>query len=182
MPENEPNEIAPVDLSSLAGEHAAARGLEDKVADALIAKGLIRPRGRNTRALWWQAIAATVLLVLGFAVGRVWHPVVPKPQTTFVLLLREQGNWRPATTADEERRRVDEYRAWARQLRGEGRIVDGLELLPGARALGDGSVSDTGIAGFFTFSARTLDEALAVARTCPHLRYGGQVEVREGAG
>ena len=33
-------------------------------------------------------------------------------------------------------------------------------------------------AGFFVIAARDEREALAIARTCPHLRYGGTVSVR----
>ena len=33
-------------------------------------------------------------------------------------------------------------------------------------------------AGFFIIAARTDEEALAIARSCPHLRYGGTVALR----
>jgi len=168
------------DLSSLARELVPPPNLERKVIHALVAKNLIRP---GTQRMWWAgAAAALILLAAGFTLGRIWQPGSPKAQPTFVILLREQGNWRSATTPEEERSRVDEYRAWASQLRAQGRTVHGLELLPDSRALGDGTISNTGIAGFFTFTAATLDEAVTIARTCPHLRYGGQVEVREAAG
>jgi hypothetical protein len=35
------------------------------------------------------------------------------------------------------------------------------------------------MSGFFLIRANDRDEALAVARTHPHLRYGGSIEVRE---
>jgi hypothetical protein len=33
--------------------------------------------------------------------------------------------------------------------------------------------------GFFLVQARTLDEAEQIARTCPHLRHGGTIALRE---
>jgi hypothetical protein len=34
------------------------------------------------------------------------------------------------------------------------------------------------VAGLFIVRASDLERAAAIARTCPHMRYGGQIEVR----
>jgi hypothetical protein len=75
---------------------------------------------------------------------------------------------------------VDEYRRWALSLREAGRVVSGERLDDDVRIV---QTSSTGgpperVRGFFLISATSLDEAEAVARTCPHYRRGGSVVVR----
>jgi hypothetical protein len=111
----------------------------------------------------------------------------PAPATGRLYLLLLYTTPRPgAPPAPPERVRtiVGEYRAWARALEGEGRLVQAEKLaddagrsLPagGAPAGAGGEV----LGGFFLIRAADYEEAAALARTHPHLRYGGRVEIRE---
>jgi hypothetical protein len=180
MNEDEAPEIEPVDLKLLKRELPPPGNLEERTVAALKERHVLRPAIKRSNARWWQAIAAAIVIFAGgFGLGHRWHPDSTKGQPTFVLLLREEGNVRKAATLGEEQKRVNEYVSWARQLRAGGRFVDGTKLRDGRHDLGAGASAGTGIIGFFAFSARNLDEAMAIARTCPHLRYGGQIEVRE---
>ena len=78
--------------------------------------------------------------------------------------------------------RVEEYRNWARGVRASGREIAGEKLEPEARFVEPGPSEGAGagwpLGGYFVITARDLDAAVGVARSCPHLRHGGRVEVR----
>ncbi len=132
--------------------------LEERVVRALRDRGLIRARRRS----WLQAAAAVVLLVLGFAAGR-WEP--PPSARSFALVLYDS----PATSGASH---VEEYIAWSRN----DFVLGGHELGSEQRVLG---TPTRGVGGFFIIAADSLERATEIARTCPHVRYGGTIEVRE---
>jgi hypothetical protein len=39
-------------------------------------------------------------------------------------------------------------------------------------------LSRVGVSGYFVIEAETWEQAAALARTCPHLRYGGRIVLR----
>ena len=112
---------------------------------------------------------------------------VPQAQPTYALLLRPGPDYREGTPADEQQR-VKEYGDWARGLHGKGQLISGEKLSDDARTLiaRQGTVAfleqpmgDHGpVQGLFLIRAATLDQALEIARGCPHLRHGGVIEVR----
>jgi hypothetical protein len=155
-------------------------------------------RGRPAAKAGWLAAAG---LVLGLAIGalRPWSwvgrdsasPPASGDATMprFLLALREPFAATPPEP-QEARRIVGEYAAWARALAGAGRLVGaeklrddqrvllrersaGLELERALPAAGEGWTS-----GFFLLRARDLDEAIELASGSPHLRYGGEIEIR----
>jgi hypothetical protein len=154
--------------------------LEDRVVRELHARGALRPRG--PRRAWIQIAAALLLVASGFAIGRVTAADVGGPPTPagsrFLLLLYGAQSLTPA----EEAARVAEYGAWARTEAAEGRLISGDKLGDQAAVVGDarglGSVSLREPSGFFLIRAATLDEAVATASRCPHVRHGGTVLVR----
>ena len=152
------------------------------------------------------AAAAALLLVaggfwLGALAGGAWggaDSVAVEPdgatdegaadtETRYVLLLFEGDDFRP--TADEDAL-VAEYRGWAMGLASRGALIGGEKLDetgtllegPGGETVGlpggaDGSPLGR-LGGYFVISAADRAEALAIAGTCPHLRYGGRIVVR----
>jgi hypothetical protein len=154
--------------------------LEDRVVRELQARGALRPR--RPRPAWLQIAAALVLVVSGFAIGRLTAASGGAPQTpggTRYLLLLYGAH---STTAAEEVARVAEYGAWAKVEAADGRLLSGEKLGDQAAVVGDarglGSVSLKEPAGFFVIRAATLDEAVATAARCPHTKHGGAVLVR----
>jgi hypothetical protein len=105
----------------------------------------------------------------------------------FMLLLR--GGEFPVHSPEEMQKVVEKYIAWADQLRKEGRHRGGEELKDGGRILSvkNGKVAVDGpyvetkeiVGGFYHFEAKNLDEATEISRACPHLGFGGTVEIRE---
>jgi hypothetical protein len=109
---------------------------------------------------WWIPLAVAASLVLGFLAGRF----EPEPRGREYLLLLHGGT--PG--------HVEEYRRWARTagVRGGEKLKDEVTVLGSAEA-------KRSIGGFFRIAARNREEAEALARTCPHLKYGGWIELRE---
>jgi hypothetical protein len=82
---------------------------------------------------------------------------------------------------------IHEYRQWALDREKEGRLVSAEKLADDTRVMtgrGDQTTiatsanSDRALGGYFLITAPSLDDAIALAKTHPHLKYGGEVEVR----
>lgn len=126
---------------------------------------------------------------------------IPTPNgPSFVLVLH--GVWPDESTlpAGEAARRQAQYWDWTSELATEGHLVAAGDLRwePGRRlvaqrtaagtpAAGDAStvgdpsaVDDPNfVVGMFTIRAESYEAAVALARRCPHLEYGGSVSVRQ---
>lgn len=178
--------------------------LLERTARALRARGLVRPerRRRWMPAVWAAALAA--VFVAGYLAGdrrsapepsRIPAATTSNQEATmqaadrYALLLFESDEYRPAPTADAQTDRVREYGAWIRAKGENGRFVDGEKLAKDGRwcrvrsgqveVLDPVSDGARGIlAGYFILGASSYDEAVGLARDCPHLRYGGTIEVR----
>jgi hypothetical protein len=164
--------------------------LEQATVAVLTERGLLRrPRRRFDTAL---ALAASVLLFAGgLAIGRFGGesgPAAPADgRPRFALFLYEGPEYdQPAPGGMDER--VEEYVAWARAERTGGTVEGGEKLKDGDDvAVGpDGSTgavpSPPGqprLAGYFLIRAADQRTALEIARSCPHVRYGGRIVLRE---
>lgn len=141
--------------------------LERRTLAALHEAGLLRPRPRPI----WMAAAA---LVIGFAAGALaFRAGTTTPEREYLLLLRGSAG---AATPAQVQQRVDEYRAWAS---GISTPISGEKLTDAVTVLGTPAARGDRIGGFFRIETDSLEHAQAIARTCPHLRHGGWIEVRE---
>lgn len=177
-------------LGRLPREADAPAGLEQATVAALTARGLLsRPRRRFGAAL---ALAASVLLFAGgLAIGRFGGDTAPAPpaggQPRFALFLYEGPEYdQPAPGRMDER--VQEYVAWASAERTDGAVEGGEKLRDGDDVAiePDGSTGplasspgESRLAGYFLIRATDQRAALEIARSCPHVRYGGRVVLRE---
>ena len=104
----------------------------------------------------------------------------------YLLLLHEDPSAQTQSPA-EMQSVLAEYSAWAGKMAAEGRLVDGQKLTDdGGRIVTSATAVDGPyaeakevLAGLFVVNAETYEEAVGLARDCPHLRYGTRVEVRE---
>ena len=116
------------------------------------------------------------------------RPVSPEP--SFLLVL--QGRWPDLgqVAPDEARRRGQEYWAWTASLSERGVLMAAGDLRwePGQQVLTDGAGVEVAasyldqpeyVVGMFAIRATSYEEAMAIARDCPHLDYGGTVSVRQ---
>ena len=106
------------------------------------------------------------------------------------MLLLYDGPANQDFSPDEMQNIIEKYRSWRDGLAKAGRLIGGEKLTDGegrvlSRTNGqvrvlDGPFSETKevIGGYFAITAADYDEAVTVARDCPHLEYG-TVELRQ---
>jgi len=173
-----------VDLRTLQRDVPPPPHLKLRVLHSLRERRLLRSRGRP-----WRALAATLagiaLFSTGVLVGRRSTAPAGAP-AQYILLLYEDSAF---VGAGSERDLVAEYTAWAAGWGERGLAISGEKLGSGASLLAAqgavvgveprDAVADVGrLAGFFVIGAAGDSAALAVARSCPHLRYGGRIVLR----
>ena len=171
-------------LRALRVEQSAPDGLRRSLVSELRHRDLLRPR-------WYQsglsmvatgAAAAILLAVLGVVAG-MWlqsrgsTAVAGNGQPAFMLLLRSTDK----SLTGNESERVLEYGRWAGELLRNGQFVDAGRLAETSRLLGmedRAATNITPVSGYFIIRAADLDHAVDIARNCPHIAYGGELEVR----
>jgi hypothetical protein len=112
----------------------------------------------------------------------------PSPSPAFMLLFRNAG---PAThahlTADEQASLMQKWNAWYDGLASQGKVEHGRPLALAGRVVSmnqgrvvDGPYAETkeAVGGYFFLRVASLEEATAIARECPGLPLGVEVEVR----
>lgn len=109
----------------------------------------------------------------------------------FMLLLHDNPQEFAGVSPEQIQGIIAEYSAWREQLQGDGRLAGANKLADeGGRWLTseddevrviDGPYSEANevIGGYFIIEAVDYDEAEQISRGCPHLRYGGRIELRE---
>jgi hypothetical protein len=189
-------------LSALGAGPAAPAGLEQRVTDALRARGVFR-RMPLSKPHWSWAMASAAACALCFAAGLLLPRFIPaagihretmpgtgRPQTKpaeqttprYLLLLIDAPST-PAPGSKEELALVREYSAWAAQERSAGRLIRGeklneLSIEMSGRGGHEERKHDDRLGGFFLITAPNLGAAESIARTCPHLQHGGSIVVR----
>jgi hypothetical protein len=177
-------------FAALPRERAPASALEERIVGALKAKGLIRVA--QSFQVWTLPrlagafAAAAVLLALGFGAGK-WQSDskhVDSHRSLFVLFLYG------GEAEGDEASKVVEYGRWARTIRESKRMITGEKLKEGGQLLrkveGQLQIREAKsldgqnmLGGYFLIEAESYDDALKVAASCPHLKYGGLIELRQ---
>jgi hypothetical protein len=158
-------------MNEIQREIAPPDDLEQRVVSELRARGLIGARPRRVRRFVVAAAAAILCFVAGYGAAK-WSPggeAIPTPAgLQFMLLLHDTDAF--TSRGIPEDRLVAEYGRWARGVHAKGHAIHGEKLkdMPGQT-----------LSGFFIVAAPTLDEAQAIADSCPHVQYGGRIEVRQ---
>lgn len=168
-------------LRYLAAAAAPPAALEDRTVDRLKERGLIAGR-RRARIPWlWAVAAGLALFAAGLLVGQRHggSAIEASPMPRYALFLYDAPD-ETALTAAQMEARIEEYRSWAAGVRRQGSEIHGEKLEPTSRLLG-GSGPDLGartLGGYFVIAAMDYEAAVAIARTCPHLKHGGSIVVR----
>ena len=161
----------------------AAPPMREHLQASLSSRGLVgRPRDRRVEwVVRLSLLAAGIVFGAFFGTTRVTpdgsipanSAGAPTPQ--FALLLYDT----PANdTGSIAGRRAEEYGRWAATLPG-ARFVSGSELGDVLSVIGPtgSNRAPEPPAGYFIIEAPSVARAVAIARTCPHVRYGGRVVV-----
>lgn len=110
---------------------------------------------------------------------------------TYMLLLHEDPGLFAGRSPAEMTKAVKEYGAWATKLRSENRLVggekladDGGKVLKGKNGkvvVTDGPYAEARevIGGYFAIKAKDYAEAAKLSESCPHLAFGGRIELRQ---
>jgi hypothetical protein len=109
----------------------------------------------------------------------------------FILLLHQNLDRPRPSSPDEMMSITKEYMAWADKMRGEGRLKGGDKLTDdagkilhakgGRLAVTDGPYAEGKeiVGGYFTIAAQDYEEACRLAESCPHIKFGGRIELRQ---
>ena len=191
------------DPSQLPSEMRPPRGLEKKVRQALLQRGLIhagrdRPSRRAPASTWAFRFgvglaASTLLFVAGYLTGSRPEPagttVAVAEQKKYALLLYEGPGYDRAE-GDELLARYQEYNLWVAEARGRSQFVtgedfsveNGWRLEPGDEDVTHRRANTASgafpLSGIFVITASSELEALALAELLPHVRHGGEVVVQ----
>jgi len=160
--------------------------LRDRPPSRDLWPGILARLGGGRRQLRAALLAAGLCgVLLGIGAGFVLFggraDRVPSGQR-FVLLLRMEERAGDDRTPEQRLRTVQRYRDWSRELARLG-VVESGEKLAEAEGwlLRQGAEEQRGqfggVAGYFVLRAADYDEALRLARTCPHLEHGS-IELR----
>ncbi len=150
--------------------------LRQRVLRSLKDQGLVREPSRPRMRGVLAAIIVLAALAAGFGVGRM-RTETGYSGPRFAFLLYEDSTFRAAHTPGSG---VAEYTAWARTLAAEGKLESGEKLGALARSVGNVAApvqGDGSPTGLFIIHAPDLAAAAEIARTSPHVRYGGTIVV-----
>lgn len=190
-----PEELATLHSSGL--NQRPRPDLEEKIVSILHSAGLLSDTGRKQprrlpgMVLGTLASAASLLLGLGVGVSLrsegAASPLPEEPTARYLFLLRNPpGTFRYDVSSERLRQ---EYADWAAKLEKKGQLLSGEELEENGRILLPAhenmpvtalpwSPEGEHVSGYFLIRANNYEEANQLARTLPHLEYGGVVEVR----
>ncbi len=111
----------------------------------------------------------------------------PNKPSEYMLLFRGT-DWAKGLSPDEMQHVANQWMAWFKGLMEQGKAIAGNPLEregkivsgKNGRVISDGPFAESkeAIGGYFLLRVDTLDEAVAIAKQCPGLPYGAQIEVR----
>jgi hypothetical protein len=148
------------------------------------------PSGKHA-SIRQRALLAAVLvfgIALGYGGSRLRSSPAPvrveaasDSTAQFLLLLYDNGGSAAHVAPERMQAIIAEYSAWARRLAAAGQLVSAEKLTDDPAQWLGGSVATTDgatVGGFFLIRAHDLSEARRIAEGCPHLKYGGRIELR----
>jgi hypothetical protein len=182
-------------FDALSRDAAPPEFLEERVVNQLKTTGLIRSakiwRHRPGIRIGSALAASVAVFVLGAVVGLRWRATPSGDQNSaqFMLVLRESAQELQTESPERIAQAIREYSGWAKNLQQDGLLVEGEKLKDEMRFLdlinGKPTVSATQpagretVTGFFLIRAPDYRKALSIAESCPHLAYGGVIEIRQ---
>ena len=153
--------------------------LEDRIAEQLTGAGLLH---RRRRPQWLAAglFAAAACFVAGIlAAGLInTRPSAPAAEPRFLLLLYAGGpGASPNVNRDASARA---HIAWLTGLRQQGRAITGERLAESRELIGfaGADAPNPPLEGFFVVASDSMDDAIRIARSSPHVGEGGRIVVQ----
>jgi len=102
------------------------------------------------------------------------------------LLLFRNEKMDQAPSEEQMKMVLQQWQSWISGIAKEGKFSGTNRLLPEGKTLKPNNVITDGpyleakemVGGYLIVKAGSLDDAVKLAQSCPHLLYGGKVEVR----
>ncbi|MTI41250.1 YciI family protein [Fulvivirga lutimaris] len=149
--------------------------MEEETISKLKSEGLIQS---HNKMIWvYRVAAALAFFVLGYAVFPYLNSS-EEPDYNYMLVLYQDTNFNPGPPEEM----FDEYSHWMQSIYQNGMAIDGQEMKQPSLLLDGADVSNNAtrtVGGYFVLSASSQDEAVKIAQSSPHLKYGGTIEVKE---
>ena len=105
----------------------------------------------------------------------------------YMMIFRnEKNDTAPQPTEAQMQAVMGDWQRWIKEVANNGRFSGTNRLYPEGKTLKPGNVITDGpyaevkeiVGGYLVVKANSLDEAVELAKACPNLTYGGNVEVR----
>ncbi|MCB1022874.1 MAG: transcription initiation protein [Acidobacteria bacterium] len=109
----------------------------------------------------------------------------------YMLLLHDPVNSGGEISAEEMQQIIGDYVDWRNKIESDGRLIGGEKLADeggkhlrnsgGEIRVTDGPFTEVkeALGGYFAVKAENYEEAVEISKSCPHLKYGGWIELRE---
>ena len=107
------------------------------------------------------------------------------------MLLFRGNDWHKGLSQEECQKITSDWMAWFERLGAQGKVIAGSPLEPEVKVVtgktgkvvADGPFAESkeAIGGYFLLRVNSFDEAIVIAKQCPGLSYGVQIEVRQVA-
>ncbi len=109
----------------------------------------------------------------------------------YMLLLHDSTEGFEEASAEEIQAVIGEYVGWRNKIEADGKLVGGekladeggkhIKMSDGEIRVTDGPFAEVkeALGGYFAINASDYNEAVEISKGCPHLKYGGWIEVRE---
>jgi len=168
-------------FSQLEREKPPEPALEGRIINKLKSEDLIKTTNDMKAYLKWAATVAVIIVAYFLGVySQQADPV--KQEMAYMLILQEGAEFQPG----EPTEMFTEYRDWMFSVDEKGIEITGQELKNQAVLVSAGQgidyleeAADGRVTGYFVLNAASLDEAIAMARDNPHIKYGGTIQVKE---
>lgn len=158
----------------------AGQSLEEKTVRRLQREGLLTDKKRFYLSIPAGIAASVMLLATGLLLGKFFFGArgAEEPLFNYMLVLHED----PAFTPGEPEEMFAEYSRWMEQIYERGIAIDGQEMKPASLLLGKEGIEtkpQTRVGGYFVLRASSHEEVVEIAKSSPHLKYGGTIEIKE---
>ena len=106
----------------------------------------------------------------------------------FMMIFRNEKSDGSKMPSEEQMQLImSEWQSWIKGIAANGKFSGTNRLYPEGRTLKPGNIVTDGpyaevkemIGGYLIVKADSLDEAVKMAESCPNIKYGGNVEVRD---
>ncbi|MEP1033287.1 hypothetical protein [Ekhidna sp.] len=166
-------------FDSLPRQAMPPQNLEKEIIKELKSKNIIQQKERKKLSWIAYPVAASLIFSLGFISANYMNSSLNE-DSTYMMILFEDENFYVGNSAEAAK----EYGQWSQLVKQSGIKLHGQELRNIGHEISNGEVTlleadhANRITGYFVLEAKSDDEALAIARENPHLKYGGKIQLK----